>query len=172
MNSHKNARLTFEGRKLRMERIAVMGLKLAAEAAGISASTVRKWRKRFDQQGLDGLKPGLVRYEREAPRELLHMDTKKLGGASCIPAIASRATGAIRSRVPAGSSPTSPSKTIRAWPLCRCIRTKRSSLPWNSSRRRWHATKRWVSPSNARSLTTARPTARSCLPAPAKPWCI
>ena len=26
MNSHKNARLTFEGRRLLMERIAVMGL--------------------------------------------------------------------------------------------------------------------------------------------------
>ena len=142
MNSHKNARLTFEGRKLLIERIAVMGLMPAAEAAGISARTARKWRDRFEQVGVEGLmdrssrplktrssmdpevalrieqlrrsrmpmrriaavvgrsvstisrllaglglsslkaldpKPTLVRYEREAPGELLHMDTKKLG---------------------------------------------------------------------------------------------
>ncbi len=42
MNSHKNARLTFEGRKLLIERITVMGLKPAALAAGISPRTARK----------------------------------------------------------------------------------------------------------------------------------
>jgi transposase InsO family protein len=142
MNSHKNARLTFEGRKLLVERIAVMGLMPAAEAAGISARTARKWRSRFDLLGLDGLidrtsrplrtrstvdaelalrierlrrkrmpmrriaqvvgrsvatisrmlaqlglsslkalepKEPVVRYEHEAPGDLLHMDMKKLG---------------------------------------------------------------------------------------------
>jgi transposase InsO family protein len=142
MNSHKNARLTFEGRKLLIERIAVMGLMPAAEAAGISVRTARKWRDRCEQEGVEGLldrssrpattrttvdaelalrieqlrrsrmpmrriaavvgrsvsticrvlaglglsslkalepKPTLVRYERQAPGELLHMDTKKLG---------------------------------------------------------------------------------------------
>lgn len=141
MNSHKNARLTIEGRKLLIERIAVMGLMPAAEAAGISARTARKWRDRFEQLGLDGLQdrssrpartrstidgalaerieqlrrsrmpmrriagvigrsvatvsrflaglglsslkalepiPAVVRYERDAPGELLHIDTKKL----------------------------------------------------------------------------------------------
>ena len=142
MNSHKNARLTFEGRKLLIERIAVMGLMPAAEAAGISVRTARKWRDRFQDHGVNGLldrssrpdktrstvdaalatrieqlrrtrmpmrriatvvgrsvatisrvlaalglsslkaldpRPVLIRYEREAPGELLHMDTKKLG---------------------------------------------------------------------------------------------
>lgn len=142
MNSHKNARLTLEGRKLLIERIAVMGLMPAASAAGISPRTARKWRDRFDEQGLDGLidrssrpattrstvgaplllrieqlrrgrmpmrriaaivgrsvatisralqrlglsslkalepRETIVRYEREAPGELLHMDMKKLG---------------------------------------------------------------------------------------------
>ena len=142
MNSHKNARLTLEGRKLLIERIAVMGLIPAAEAAGISARTARKWRKRFEELGeaglldrssrpvktrtsldqelrlrierlrrarmpmrriaavvgrsvatisrllaalglssLKALDPAqlVVRYERDAPGELLHMDTKKLG---------------------------------------------------------------------------------------------
>ncbi|WP_418127082.1 IS481 family transposase [Variovorax sp. KK3] len=142
MNSHKNARLTFVGRKLLVERIAAMGLMPAAEAAGISARTARKWRKRFEEHGEQGLLdrssrpaktrtsldetlcqrieklrrsrmpmrriatvvgrsvatvcrllarlglaslkaldpvPATVRYEREAPGELLHIDTKKLG---------------------------------------------------------------------------------------------
>ena len=42
MNSHKNARLTFEGRKLLMERISVMGLMPPAEAGGIRVRTARK----------------------------------------------------------------------------------------------------------------------------------
>jgi transposase len=142
MNSHKNARLTLEGRKLLVERIAGMGLMAAASAAGISPRTARKWLKRFQQDGVQGLhnrssrpmrtrtnldaalherieqlrrlrmpmrriativgrsvstvsrllaRLGLsslkaldpiapiVRYEREAPGELLHIDTKKLG---------------------------------------------------------------------------------------------
>ena len=142
MNSHKNARLTFEGRKLLIERIAVMGLTPAAEAGGVSVRTARKWRQRFDLLGQQGLlerssrprrtrttvdgrmgqrieqlrrsrmpmraiaavvgrsvatisrvlarlglsslkslepAPPVVRYEHEAPGELLHMDTKKLG---------------------------------------------------------------------------------------------
>lgn len=142
MNSHKNARLTFEGRKLLIERIAVMGLMPAAEAGGISRQTARKWLLRYEQGGVQALQDrssrpqrtrttvddelaqrieqlrrtrmpmrriaavvgrsvatisrllaglGLsslkaldpvqstVRYEREAPGELLHMDTKKLG---------------------------------------------------------------------------------------------
>ena len=55
MNTHKNARLTFKGRKLLVERIAAMGLMPAAEAAGISARTARKWRKRFEEHGEQGL---------------------------------------------------------------------------------------------------------------------
>jgi len=55
MNSHKNARTTFEGRKLLIERIAVMGLSPAAIAAGISVRTARKWLGRFTQHGVDGL---------------------------------------------------------------------------------------------------------------------
>jgi len=56
MNSHKNARLTFEGRKLLIEqRIELMGLIAAAQAAGINARTAHKWRSRFQLLGLDGL---------------------------------------------------------------------------------------------------------------------
>ncbi|NJD05103.1 MAG: IS481 family transposase, partial [Methylococcaceae bacterium] len=142
MNSHKNARTTFAGRKLLVERIRVVGLMPAAEAAGISPRTARKWLQRFEESGeaglmdrssrpvrtrttvneelrarIEGLRRGrmpmrtiaqvvgrsvatisrvlaacglsslkaldpakpVVRYERAAPGELLHMDTKKLG---------------------------------------------------------------------------------------------
>jgi transposase InsO family protein len=142
MNSHKNARTTFAGRKLLIERIEVMGLMPAAEAAGISPRTARKWLDRFKTQGEAGLldrssrpnktrstidevqrtrieqlrrsrmpmrtiarvvgrsvatisrvlailglsslkaleaKVPVVRYERSAPGEMLHLDTKKLG---------------------------------------------------------------------------------------------
>jgi len=142
MNSHKNARLTFEGRKLLINRIASQGLMAAAQAAGISPACARKWQRRFQQEGqlglldrscrphktrssidqilaariealrrdrmpirriacvvgrspatisrflatlglsslkaLEPIAPAL-RYERQAPGELLHMDTKKLG---------------------------------------------------------------------------------------------
>ena len=55
MNSHKNARTTYESRKLLIERIAKVGLMSAAEAAGISLRTARKWNKRFETLGLQGL---------------------------------------------------------------------------------------------------------------------
>jgi len=55
MNSHKNARTTFAGRKLLIERIGVMGLMPAAEAAGISPRTARKWLQRFEAEGEAGL---------------------------------------------------------------------------------------------------------------------
>ena len=54
MNVHKNARLTLEGRKLLLERIAVMGLAPAAEAAGVSLRTARKWLRRYEEQGVEG----------------------------------------------------------------------------------------------------------------------
>jgi len=142
MNSHKNARTTYEGRKLLIARIGELGLMPAAAAAGISSRTARKWQSRFVQEGLQGLldrssrpaktrstvdaelrcrierlrrqrmpmhrisavvgrsvatisrllaslglsslkaldpAPVVTRYEREAPGELLHLDTKKLG---------------------------------------------------------------------------------------------
>jgi transposase InsO family protein len=155
MNSHKNARLTPVGRALLVDRVLRKGwlLGAAADAAGVSRRTARKWIKRYEEEGAAGLldrssKPrrspkaasldekarfealrrqrwplwriaqqcqrslatvsrcmrsvGLsrlamlepaqpvVRYERERPGELLHMDTKKLGR---IEGIGHRVTG-------------------------------------------------------------------------------
>ena len=55
MNSHKNARTTFAGRKLLIERIKAVGLMPAASAAGISPRTARKWLRRFRESGEAGL---------------------------------------------------------------------------------------------------------------------
>ncbi len=55
MNVHKNARLTIEGRKLLVERIALIGLTAAAEAAGVSLRTARKWHRRFQLGGVEAL---------------------------------------------------------------------------------------------------------------------
>ena len=55
VNSHKNAKLTFDGPKLLIERIAVMGLIPAASAAGISHQTARKWLRRFEEGGPQAL---------------------------------------------------------------------------------------------------------------------
>ena len=159
MNTHKNARLTVIGRMLLVERIKEMGLIPAAEAAGISARTARKWLARYKKDGPDGLydlssrphktrskvddemllrieqlrrehmpmrriaeivhlsvatlsrvlarlglsslkalapRQPVVRYEHEAPGELLHMDTKKL---ACIVRPGHRVTGDLRDTV-------------------------------------------------------------------------
>lgn len=55
MNSHKNARTTYAGRKLLIERIQAIGLLAAAEAAGISTRTARKWLRRYEALGAVGL---------------------------------------------------------------------------------------------------------------------
>lgn len=55
MNAHKNARLTLLGRQLLVQRIASVGLRAAAEAAGVSLRTARKWRSRFEHGGVDAL---------------------------------------------------------------------------------------------------------------------
>jgi hypothetical protein len=57
------------------------GLRIADEL-GLAVSTVGLWLRRFGlgrPRGLDP-KPVVVRYERRRPVELLHVDTKKLGG--------------------------------------------------------------------------------------------
>lgn len=140
MNIHQNARLTVHGRAHLVRQCDVLGVRVAAELAGVSARTASKWRGRFVEGGmvalqdrssrphhcpqelgervqrwirrlrrwchwplrkiarslqiglssvwrlcrglgLSRLRPPaepIIRYERERPGELLHMDTKKL----------------------------------------------------------------------------------------------
>ncbi len=143
MRLHANARLSLKGRELLVDRVEVAGwsLSTAAEAAGISERTARKWLARYRAEGPSGLldrssaptvvanrtderrieaiaalrrlrmtsaeiaevlgmalstvsailqrigmgklgRLGLepaVRYERQRPGELIHIDVKKLG---------------------------------------------------------------------------------------------
>ena len=56
MNTHKNASLTPKGRAHLLSQIAVLGLVAAAQAAGISCRTARKWQRRFFAEGQAGLR--------------------------------------------------------------------------------------------------------------------
>jgi hypothetical protein len=57
MKMHANARLSLKGRELLIARAqdAEWSLSSAAEAAGISERTARKWLARYRAQGRDGL---------------------------------------------------------------------------------------------------------------------
>ena len=57
MNNHKNARLTVHGRALLVQRVLEEGLRPAevAHAMGVSARTVYKWLRRFQEEGHAGL---------------------------------------------------------------------------------------------------------------------
>ena len=57
MKLHANARLSLKGRELLVERVEVAGWSLmeAAEAAGVSERTARKWLARYRAEGAAGL---------------------------------------------------------------------------------------------------------------------
>jgi transposase InsO family protein len=57
MRLHANARLSVKGRELLIDRVAVVGWSLtkAAEAAGVSERTARKWLARYRDEGPEGL---------------------------------------------------------------------------------------------------------------------
>jgi transposase InsO family protein len=57
MKLHRNARLSVKGRELLVERVRDAGWSLtqAAEAAGVSEHTARKWLARYEAEGPDGL---------------------------------------------------------------------------------------------------------------------
>ena len=57
MKLHANAKLSVKGRELLIDRVEVAGWSLtqAAEAAGVSDRTARKWLQRYRREGRDGL---------------------------------------------------------------------------------------------------------------------
>ena len=55
MTTHKNASMTPKGRAHLVREIDRIGLRAAAEAAGLSPRTARKWRRRFATEGACGL---------------------------------------------------------------------------------------------------------------------
>jgi transposase len=57
MRLHANAKLSVKGRELLIDRVEIAGWSLtqAAEAAGVSGRTARKWLTRYRAEGADGL---------------------------------------------------------------------------------------------------------------------
>jgi transposase InsO family protein len=93
-----------------------------AQALGMARSTVGVVLRRLGLGRLANLDPNppVVRYERSAPGEMIHLDNKKLGKIKAS-ATASRPAGrACRpTRATAGTSCTSAAMTPRAWPTPR-----------------------------------------------------
>ncbi|KCV17456.1 integrase core domain protein [Bordetella pertussis B200] len=109
-----------------------------AQALGVSASTVSRVLARAGLSHLADLEPAepVVRYEHQAPGDLLHIDIKKLGRIQR-PGTGSRATDAIPLRGPAGTSSSWPSMTTPAWPSPTSTPTSASPAPSSSSRTQW-----------------------------------
>ena len=70
VNSHKNARLTYEGRRILVFRIIheKLPVREAAKAQGVSPRTAYKWLRRYRKEGEAGLKDRSSR-PRQSPRQ-------------------------------------------------------------------------------------------------------
>jgi transposase InsO family protein len=113
MNVHKNARLTSRGRE-RIVRLVASGQtpKAVAQAVGVCPRTVRKWVKRYQAEGLAGLK------DRSSRPKRLHRPTPQ--------AIIARVEGLRRERLTGkaiaaevGVSPATVSRILRRLGLSR-----------------------------------------------------
>jgi transposase-like protein len=218
MDIHKNARTTRHSRMLMVQRLASGWTPTAvAQAQGVTARTVRKWRDRFAATGEAGLadrssrphrsptrlgapaeeaiealrrqrmtgpaiarrlgrplstigvvlrrrglgrlrvlepRPPILRYERERPGELLHIDIKKLGASTEL-AIASpasaqaRAPGAQSGVAWAGSLSMSRSTMPAGSPTPSSCLTSASKAPSPSPAARWRGLPATASASSA-----------------------
>ena len=98
--SHRNARLTFQGRLLLVRRVRQEGWAVAhaAKAMGISRKCAHYWLKRYDQEGEDGLHDRSSRPRRSprrTPREVAEriVACRRRARPPSRPARAGRATG-------------------------------------------------------------------------------
>jgi len=116
------ALLIVELRRRRMTQARI------AASVGVSESTVSRVLKRTGLSKLKDLEPAepIVRYEHEAPGDLLHIDTKKLGKI-VRPSHRSRATARTVSKALAGRPCSSPSTTTLGLPLPPSIRMRSAS---------------------------------------------
>jgi transposase-like protein len=114
-----------------------------ARQAGVSPATVSRILRRVRLSRIRDLEPPepVVRYERQTPGELIHIDIKKLGR---FDQVGHRITG-DRTRQSStrgkrggkawgavGSSSTSVSTTPHASPSAKCCPTRRKKAPWPS----------------------------------------
>ncbi len=127
-----------------------------AQATGLSAATVSRILVRLRLNKVRMLEPAapVVRYERQAPRDLLHIDIKKLLASSRL-AIASPAIPAMKPAAPVGSSSSWPSTTTPGWPIRPSIRMIKPLQPSTSSIVPSTGSATSVSAHGACSLTTA-----------------
>ena len=81
--SHRNARLTFQGRLLLVRRVRQEGWAVAhaAKAMGISRKCAHYWLKRYDQEGEGGLYDRSSRPHR-SPRETSREVAQRIVGSS------------------------------------------------------------------------------------------
>jgi transposase InsO family protein len=101
--SHRNALLTFAGRKLICARVVESGwtVSAAARAAGVSRQTAHKWLRRFSEYGQPGLhdrssRPIRIR-ERVSPRDIRRIWRRRRQGEG--PLTISWHTGIARSTI-------------------------------------------------------------------------
>jgi hypothetical protein len=121
----------------RLRRTRMTGPAIAREL-GLARSTVGAVLRRLGRGRLKALDPRLpaIRYERAAPGELIHIDTKKLGK---IDGVGHRITGDRRGqkKASAGIWSMSASTMPPASPTPRSCPTRRRRAPARSSPGRW-----------------------------------
>ncbi|MGH3332082.1 MAG: IS481 family transposase [Nocardioidaceae bacterium] len=78
--SHRNARLTFHGRRLLVHRVCELEMPQAhvAKAMGVSRQCVNKWVKRFKAEGEDGLHDRSSRPQRQPNRTSAQVEQRVL----------------------------------------------------------------------------------------------
>jgi transposase InsO family protein len=123
MNSHKNAALTPKGRAHLVQEIERIGLMPAAEAAGVSVRTARKWQGRHAKEGAAGLADRSSRPQR-SPRRC---DTRKIERALALRRTQRLTYAQIAERV--GLSKSSVARACKAGGLARLPALEPSTAP-------------------------------------------
>ncbi|BDW99222.1 transposase [Maricaulis maris] len=122
-----------------------------AERLRLARSTVARWLKRLGLGRLGALTPRapVIRYQRERPGELIHLDIKKLGRFENRVIASPDSARATAIAVPAGSVSTSPSMTRPGWPMSRSCPTRNAPPRPASWSGRCAGSRRAASSSNA-----------------------
>jgi len=166
MKLHRNAALSWSGRRRLAERVVLEGwtLRSAAEAAGVSVRCARKWVARYREQGEAGLAD-----RSSAPRVVANRtphDRCAVASAATTREAAPTAMASDASSS-AGSTCTSPSTTTAGSPTRRCWKTRRRRPRSASSAARSPSSPATGSASSGYSPTTAPPIARRSTLSPA-----
>ena len=128
--SHANARLTFHGRCLLIQRIRFEGRPVShvAKEMGLSRQAAHRWVERFDQEGFDGLQdrssrphsvanrtPASVEAAVLAARDDLRAGRDRVAAATGVPARTVSRILARHGRPPVSALDPTTGQAIRAW---------------------------------------------------------